>query len=59
MRGDKQMQSRSILLTEEEEDALSSVFEEELQLQRDEKTHLRLATLFVSYCLVLPVSLGS
>ena len=58
MRGDKQMQSRSIVLTEEEEDALSSVFEEELQLQRDEETHLRLANPFVSCCLKSSVFLG-
>ncbi|XP_065908474.1 uncharacterized protein [Dysidea avara] len=36
-----QMQSHAIVLTEEEEDALSSVFEEELQLQRDEENRLK------------------
>ena len=45
-----QMQSYSIVFTEEEEDALSSVFEEELQLQRDEENRLKLEeTLFVSF----------
>jgi len=47
MRSGEQMQSSSIVLTEEEEDTLSTVFEDELQLQRDEENHLRLAIPFV------------
>jgi len=47
MRGGEQKQSSSVI-TEKEEDALSTVFEDELQLQQDEENHLRLAILFVS-----------